>query len=146
MPSTQEGHFFTSWTTSSSSSTCSKPTFCPRECLALEPHTVALDGAWSARKQYSSKHSRTILIALLSLCVSHYRNPQCYISPAAKQRVQYNLVPAPSVWCNCKERNRARFNIDGEGNVTKEIHAHSHQIQHLPHPLRQFVYIPPFSG
>lgn len=34
-------------THSSSSSTCSRPTFCPRECLADVPHTMADVSAYS---------------------------------------------------------------------------------------------------
>ena len=105
---------------SSSSSTCSRPTFCPRECLALEPHTIALRNLLMSAPLISDKH---LLLHLFS-----------YLLVNGVTKVFDSAFPAPEdhrgiiVW---REPPGFRVNSD--------------KVKSLPHFFDQFVNIEPFA-
>lgn len=131
-------HFFTSCTTSSSSITWSNPTFCPLECLALAPHTIALQGGtyvWG--DEAVERSTLTISTALQFPCGWHCKNPQPKTGHAWGQLVHCSLALGPEAWYIC------RVVIINAGILKREAPIHSNHIQPLPHLLNQFIDVPP---
>ena len=76
----------------------SRPTFWPRACFALAPHTIALNENELLHK-YQDKRRLTISSVSRFLYESHYRNLQLSICHVAVRQAVYNRVLVRAVLC-----------------------------------------------